>query len=164
MNQPYEMLYIIPGSKTEEEAKQVAERIQQLLRDQGATISKQDFWGKRRLAYEIRRARQGFYDYLEFDLDSQALAPLERALGLNEDVLRYQVLRRIVKTPEQLAADQQLRERIAARRQAEKERHTAAAMATEAPPPTPSAPAPQVSGQELEKKLEEILEEEKVDV
>jgi small subunit ribosomal protein S6 len=165
MPNPYELLYIIPGTQTEEEAQQSSQAVRQLLRDRGATIVKEDWWGKRRLAYEIEHVRQGYYDLIEFDLEPAKLSELEQAIRLHEHVLRHQVVRRIVLTPEQQAAVQARRERIAARRQAEKEKETVAAMTAEAPTTAaPVEPQAAISEQELEEKLEEILDEKKIDV
>lgn len=162
--QNYELLYIIPGDKTDEEVKPLTESIKQLLVQHGAQVVKQDFWGKRKLAYEIEHIRQGFYDLITFDVETDKLSALERALRLNEYVLRHQITRRIVKTPEQLAAEEQFRERIAAKRAAVKEKEVVAAVAEQTPISTEQPVAAPVSGPELEQKLEEILEEDKVDV
>lgn len=167
MKQAYELLYILRGEATEEEAKSQAERVHQLLTQAGGTIGKQEFWGKRKLAYEIDHVRQGFYDLVEFDLDSEQLANLEQALRLDEHVLRYQVVRRIVKSPERIAAEERLRERIAAKRAATKEKEAAGAVAAAQPKPTPVAAepeAPAVTGEQLEEKLEEILDTNKLEV
>lgn len=161
----YELLYIIPGTQTEEEAQTSSQAIRQLVRDNGATSIKEDFWGKRRLAYEIDHVRQGYYDLIEFDLEQAKLAQLEHTIRLNEHVLRHQIVRRIVLTPEQQAEVQARRDRIAARRQAEKEKETVAAITAEAPTTAqPVEPQPAVSEKELEEKLEEILDEKKIDV
>ncbi len=162
----YELLYILPGNLTEEEAQPASQAIHQLIKDQGASIVKEDFWGKRKLAYEIDKFRQGYYDLVEFDLETDKLPALDQILRLHESVLRYQIVHRIVKTPEQLAAEKQLQERLAAKRQAQKEKETVEAMATEAEPAPakPAEPVADVNAPELEQKLEEILDEDTVDV
>jgi small subunit ribosomal protein S6 len=129
MVQTYELLYIIPGDKTEEEAKPITEQIKGLLTQLGATIANQDYWGKRKLAYEIEHIRQGYYDLIAFDVDTSKLPEIETALRLHEDVLRHMITIRIVKTPEQILAETQLRERIAAKRAAVKEKEVVAAVA-----------------------------------
>src|SRR5262245_51443195 len=166
MVEHYEILYLLNGDKTDEEVKPMTEAIHQLLTQSGATITKHDFWGKRKLAYEIEHQRQGFYDYVEFDMEGTKLADMDRALTLHEYVLRHQIVTRIVLTPEQLAAREKLRERIAAKRQAEKEKAVAATVATGVTPPSaaPIESAEPISGAELEEKLEEILDTKQVDV
>ncbi len=161
----YEVLVIFPGSKTEEEVQPLVSRLEELLKIQGANITKTDFWGKRKLAYEIDGYRHGFYHLVEFDLESTKLNDLDKALQLSDDVVRHQVVRRIVKSAAAVAKAEALRERIAAKRQAAKEKE-AAAMVTEAAPvqATPVEPAAPVAQEKLAEKLEEILESDKVDL
>ncbi len=165
MLQHYELLYIVPGTKTEEEARIEIPKVHALLATQGATNVKSDFWGKRKLAYEIDRVRYGYYDAVEFDLDSLKLSALEANLRLAEAVLRHQVVRRKVLTAEQQTAAQQLRERIAARREAAKEKEAAGMITQEEPAVKPPAvPTGPVQKKQLEEKLEEILESDKVEL
>ena len=161
----YELLYIIPGSKTEEEAKPIAEKVQALVKRLGGTITKADFWGKRKLAYEIDKQRQGFYDYVEFDAEPSALADIEKEIRLSDDVLRHQLLRRIVQSAEAKAKTEALQQRIAAKRQAQKEKQQVETIAAkqELPKEKVEATAP-VAPEELEHKLEEILESDKVEL
>ncbi|MBI3572712.1 MAG: 30S ribosomal protein S6 [Candidatus Kerfeldbacteria bacterium] len=162
----YELLYIIPGNKSDEEVAPLVEQAHALITSQGGTISKSEFWGKRKLAYDINHIHHGFYDLVHFDLESTKLPALERSLGLAEYILRHQVIVRHVLTPEQQAAADQLRERIAAKRQAAKEKEVGVTMAAEAATPTTEStePAPKVTAEELDEKLEEILESNKIEV
>lgn len=165
MTEHYELLYIIPGHKTEAEAKPAVEAVHQVLTKHGAAIGKTDFWGKRKLAYEINHLRQGYYDVVEFDLESIGLAALEKDLGLNDNVLRHQIVRRQVKSAETLAREEALRQRIAAKRQAEKDRLQVATMAEQqAPVQTKPEETGPVAPEQLEQKLEEILGSDKVEL
>lgn len=161
----YEVLAIFPGTKTEEEVKPLVEQLQATLRTHGANITKTDFWGKRKLAYEINHFRHGFYLLVEFDLDSIKLNELDKALQLSDDVVRHQMIRRIIKSAAAMAKTEALRERIAAKRQEAKEKE-AAAMVSEADTPAvaPVEPVAPVIKEKLAEKLEEILESDKVDV
>lgn len=165
MIEHYELLYIIPGTKTDEEAKPLAESIHQIVTKHGATTSKTDFWGKRKLAYEINHIRQGFYDLVEFYLDTLKLSALEKDLRLNENVLRYQIVRRVVKSAATLAREDALHQRIAAKRQAEKDRLQVATM-TEQQQPLPTKPEDTgpVAPEQLDQKLKEILGSDKVEL
>lgn len=163
----YELLYILPGNKTEEEAQIMVQSVREIVKQQGGTMVKEDFWGKRKLAYEINHLSHGYYDLVLFQIESTKLQALENILRLNEHVVRHQVTSFIVKSPEKLAAEERLRERIAARRQADKEKEVASAIVADNAPAAPSTEpvviAPMDSAQ-LDKKLEEILEEDKLDV
>lgn len=163
----YELLYILPGNKTEEEAQAMAQAVREIVKQQSGVMVKEDFWGKRKLAYEINHLSHGYYDLVLFQIESTKLLALENILRLNENVVRHQVTSFIVKSPEQLAAEERLRERIAARRQADKEKEVASAIVADNTPAAPVAEpvmaAPMDSAQ-LDKKLEEILEDDKLDV
>jgi len=164
MVQHYELLLIYPGTQTDEEALTRVTAIEALLKQHGANITLHDFWGKRKLAYEIEHIRQGYYDLYEFDLEATSLQKLDTALRLNDMVLRHQILRKELKSAEKLAEEAALRERIAARREAGREQEQAAQIASETPvavKPVDSAP---VAPEQLDKKLEEILESDSVQV
>lgn len=160
----YELLLIYPGTQTDEEAQQRTEAVQGILAQNGATVTLHEFWGKRKLAYEIDHIRHGYYDLFEFDIEATHLQKMETSIRLNDLILRHQIVSKEVKSPERLAADAALRERIAAKREAirEKEQGTQiAGQPVEAPAEAPSAP---VAPEQLDQKLEEILDSEKVDV
>ncbi len=168
MQQHYEILYIIAGTKAEDEVPALTVQIHELLKSNGATIVKQDFWGKRKLAYEIDHIRYGYYDAIDFDMESTALDALTQALRLNPVVLRSQITKRKVLTPEQIAANTEIRERIAAKREVAKEKEAAAMIGkpeTQAPEPEvePVAQVP-VEAKQLDEKLEELLDSDKVEL
>lgn len=167
MQQTYELLYIIPGTKAEDEVPAMTAQIHELLKAGGAAIVKQDFWGKRKLAYEINHIRYGYYDAIDFDMESTKLGGLEQALRHNATILRSQITRRKVLTPEQVAANAEIRERIAAKREVAKEKEAAAIMTkpeakTAEPEVAPVESAP-FETKKLDEKLEEILGSDKVD-
>lgn len=164
MTEHYELLAIFPGTQTEEEAQASATKLQDALKEQGASVTHHDFWGKRKLAYEIKHIRHGYYDVTEFDLDPAAFSKLDNSLRLNEVVLRHQIVQKILKTPEQLAAEAALRERIAAKRQAAREKEQASVFQEEVETPTEAAPAGPIEKEKLEEKIEEILGSDKVEI
>ena len=167
MIEHYELMSIFPGTKTDEEIKVEVDRIRQIIKDQGATIVKEDFWGKRKLAYEINHIHHGFYDVVDFDLDSSKLMGLDKVLGLDEAILRHQLVRRIVRTPEQIAKAEQLRQRLAARRQEAKEKETVAGLVDDAKveqPSTTTESAEPLKPEEISEKLEEILDQDKISI
>lgn len=167
MTEHYELLAIFPGTQTDEEVLTSVQKLNELLVQHGAAITLHEFWGKRKLAYEIKHIRHGYYDLTEFDLETTKLQALDSALRLNETLLRHQVVRKIVKSPEVLAAEAALRERIAAKRQAVREKEQAVAVSADAPVPTPvdtTEPVAPVAKEKLEEKLEQILDSEKIDI
>lgn len=163
MQQHYELLYILPGTKAEDEVPTLTAQIHELLKSHGVSIVKQDFWGKRKLAYEIDHIRYGYYDAINFDLETTKLSALEQALRLNPNVLRSQITKRKVLSPEQQAAAAQLRERIASKREVAKEKEAAAMISQPEPAPVEPVPvalptpAEPVEQKKLDEKIEEIL-------
>jgi small subunit ribosomal protein S6 len=69
------------------------ERITGFIQGNGGEIKNVDAWGKRRLAYPIRRHLDGYYAVTHFSADPQAIRPLEANLDLAEDVLRHLVVK-----------------------------------------------------------------------
>ena len=123
--------------------------------------------GESKLAYEIDHIRYGYYDVVDFDMETTKLNILEQALRHSPTIIRSQITRRKVLTPEQVAANTEIRERIAAKREVAKEKEAAAIMTKpEAKPVEPEvAPveAAPFETKKLDEKLEEILGSDKVD-
>lgn len=111
----YELLYIVSNKFTEEESKQIAEKVSKIIADNGGTITLQDDWGKRRLAYPIDNFYHGYYGLFEFDLTGEKLAQVDRLLRMSPDVLRHQIVTKRVKTAEEIAQEKKIAEKIAAK-------------------------------------------------
>jgi small subunit ribosomal protein S6 len=88
----YELTYIL---RPLEEANLSAtnEKINTIVRNAGGEIVARNDWGRRRLAYPIRKTPDGYYSTLFVTLPGAAVRGVERALQLNDDVLRYLVVR-----------------------------------------------------------------------
>ncbi|MDZ8187469.1 MAG: 30S ribosomal protein S6 [Nostoc sp. ChiSLP02] len=89
MTTSYETMYILRPDLGDEQAEQAITKYQNLLREQGAEDIEIQNRGKRRLAYEIKRHRDGIYIQLNYTAPATAIAPFERAMRLSEDVIRY---------------------------------------------------------------------------
>lgn len=163
----YEMMVIIPATLSDEEAVVAKTKIAGLLSSNGAKITAEEDMGKRKLAYPINHVRQGFYHLYQFEAPSRSIRDLDAALRLAPEVLRHMITVRIVKTQEQIDAENALRERIMAKRAATEERAVAdrhvKAMEEKAVQDAKEAtktPVREVTKEEFEKKLEEILTDE----
>lgn len=64
-----------------------------VVRNEGGTIDKVDIWGRRRLAYDIKKKSEGIYAVVNFTASPAAAAELDRQLGLNETILRTKIIR-----------------------------------------------------------------------
>ncbi len=89
----YEVVYIFDSQLTDEEVGARVDRFHELLKSGGARdITAVDHWGRRQLAYPIRNRPNGYYVIAQFESVPDALAEYERALKLDEGLLRYLVV------------------------------------------------------------------------
>jgi small subunit ribosomal protein S6 len=85
----YELVYIVHPELDDTALKELTEKVQGWITDAGGSISKLDFWGKRRLAYPIRKQVEGQYVFMRTEMDPGFGATLERNLRFTEPVIRY---------------------------------------------------------------------------
>lgn len=88
----YELIVIL-DARDDEAGKQEITRIGDTVTANEGNVGDVDPWGRRKLAYEIKDRREGFYASLYFRGTHKTLSELDRALKLNESVLRHLVLR-----------------------------------------------------------------------
>jgi len=94
---PYEILVIIDPRPTDEEVAALLTRLGENLKGLGAEVGKVESWGKRRLAYDLRKQREGTYAVIEALAEPATMKEFERQLRLNEQVLRFMTPRVPVK-------------------------------------------------------------------
>ena len=106
---PYEVLIIVDPRPADEEVAALLTQLGEQVTSLGAEVVKMENWGKRRLAYDIRKQREGTYAVFEISAEPAMVKELERQLRLNENVLRFLSTRvpirkkaRPAKTPEVL--------------------------------------------------------------
>ncbi len=93
MTRPYEVMIIVDADLEEETIRATVEKWLQLIESNGAERGHVDFWGKRRLAYEIKHKVDGYYVVLQARAEPQAMDELHRTLSLADEVIRHKVLR-----------------------------------------------------------------------
>ena len=90
----YEMIYIIDTGLEDSARKELVEKVSALIVNNGGEIEKVDeTWGKRRLAYAIDYKTEGWYVLVNFKAPADLPRELERNLQINENVLRYLVVK-----------------------------------------------------------------------
>ena len=90
----YEMIYIIDTGLEDSARKELIEKVSALIVNNGGEIEKVDeTWGKRRLAYAIDYKTEGWYVLVNFKAPADLPRELERNLQINENVLRYLVVK-----------------------------------------------------------------------
>lgn len=85
----YETMYILRPDLGDEQTDQSIAKYQTILKEQGSDEIDTQHRGKRRLAYEIQRYREGIYVQMNYSSGGQAVAAMEKAMRLSEDVIRY---------------------------------------------------------------------------
>jgi small subunit ribosomal protein S6 len=89
----YEIALIIRPEVEEEGQTALIERLSEILTSEGGEVKDVESWGRRRLAYPIRKVQEGFYYFIQGQFSASALPELERTIKLNEDILRHMVIR-----------------------------------------------------------------------
>ena len=92
----YELMYIINPVLNEDETKNIVQRVTQYLSDNGATVEQVEERGSQKLAYPIEKKRNGYYVIANFRMAKGAndgLVKIERALIINDDIMRHMVLK-----------------------------------------------------------------------
>ena len=90
---PYELMVILDPGIDERTVAPSIDKFLGVIRTAGGDVQEVDIWGKRRLAYEIKKHNEGIYVVMNFTATPEATAELERQLSLSEAVLRTKVLR-----------------------------------------------------------------------
>ena len=89
----YEIMYIIRPNIEDEAKKALVERFNNVLVENGAEITDQKDWGKRRFAYEIQDFRDGYYQIVNVSSEPAAVQEFSRLARINEDILRHIVIK-----------------------------------------------------------------------
>ncbi len=89
----YEVVFIVDPGADDEEVSRLTESHKQIVTDQGGTITKEESWGKRPLAYEILHHTDGTFVLLEIEGSGREIAELERRMRVNDRIIRYLTVR-----------------------------------------------------------------------
>lgn len=89
----YELMLVLRPDVADDRAQAVIDRTTRGIVAGGGGIIKVAPWGRRRLAYQIDRYREGSYHIIQFEAPSEAIAEMERTLQITEEVLRHLVTR-----------------------------------------------------------------------
>jgi small subunit ribosomal protein S6 len=90
----YELMVIFDGDLDDSNAAQASNRVSVSAEEFGASIEKNDWWGRRKFAYEIDHKVEGYYLVLELISENGSfINDLDRALRLADDVVRHKLLR-----------------------------------------------------------------------
>lgn len=88
----YELMFIVHPDLDETAFNEVVERVRGWITTAGGQIQKVDVWGKRKLAYTIRKVNEGQYVLVEAQLDPATTVELERNIRFQEPIMRYSLI------------------------------------------------------------------------
>lgn len=89
----YEVMVILDPGLEERTVAPSLDTYLNVIRTAGGSVEKVDVWGRRRLAYEIKKKAEGIYAVIDLQATPQAVAELDRQMRLNEAILRTKVIR-----------------------------------------------------------------------
>lgn len=87
----YEVVLIVHPDLDSSAFDGVVERVQEWIQEEGGRVDKTDVWGKKQLAYPIRKKNEGQYVLLDAQMPPTAISDVERNLNLLEPVMRYMI-------------------------------------------------------------------------
>lgn len=99
----YEITFIAHPDLDADAFKQLTEQVQGWVKDNGGTVEKTDVWGKKKLAYPIKKQTEGQYVLLHVSMAPAGTGQLERQFGLQESVMRFMIVA-VDETEEEAAA------------------------------------------------------------
>ncbi|WP_019536856.1 30S ribosomal protein S6 [Paenibacillus ginsengihumi] len=89
----YEVMYIIRPDLEQEAIQAAVEKFQGIITNNGGEITKHDVMGKRRLAYEIKKFRDGHYVLVQFNGNNDVVNELDRVLKISDEIIRFLIVK-----------------------------------------------------------------------
>ena len=88
-------LAVVVNAKIEDDARTATiKKVKELIARFGGNVTDVDEWGKKRLAYEVQKMREGFYYFIQFEADATCPAEVERHVRIMDNVMRYLIVKK----------------------------------------------------------------------
>ena len=97
---PYETTFIVNASLEDPQIDAVVNHVQEIITRNGGEVLAVNRWGRKRLAYTIKKKNNGFYTNIEFSASGNVIQQLERSFLLDENILRFLTIHREQRPPE----------------------------------------------------------------
>ncbi len=97
---PYETTFIVNASLEDPQIEAVVNHVQEIITRNGGEVLAVNRWGRKRLAYTIKKKNNGFYTNIEFSAGGNVIQQLERSYLLDENILRFLTIHREQRPPE----------------------------------------------------------------
>lgn len=85
----YALTLVLKNEMEEKAKKEVLDSVKKKI----GTVEKEELWGSRDLSYPIKHQTKGYYVHFEFETEPSKVAPIDKALKLDEDIIRYLLVR-----------------------------------------------------------------------
>lgn len=89
----YELTVVLPGGATVAKKKSVSENLKKLITTFKGKVGKMEDWGKKELVYKIAKNDSGIFLHFPLELEAEAVKNLDTKLNLEEDIIRYLLVR-----------------------------------------------------------------------
>lgn len=89
----YELTLVVNAKIEDDERAAAVEKAKEIITRFGGTVTEVEDAGKKRLAYEIQKMKEGYYYFIQFDADAACPAELEKRVRIMDNVLRYLIVR-----------------------------------------------------------------------
>ncbi|MBL4938418.1 30S ribosomal protein S6 [Clostridium sp. YIM B02515] len=89
----YETIFILHPSLDEEAVKANVEKFKGVIENGGGVVDNVDFWGKRKLAYEISKVNEGYYTLVNFTANTDLPKELDRVFRISDSVIRHIIIK-----------------------------------------------------------------------
>ncbi len=87
--QTYESVVIVNATLDDSQIEAVSKRVESTISTEGGNILDVEKWGRKRLAYQINKSKNGFYTIFRFEAPTDAIVKIERMYRLDETIIRY---------------------------------------------------------------------------
>ena len=94
MNNNYEVVFIVRPDAADDAIKGIIQKVKEAVEGLNGRVNRVDEWGKRKMAFQIKKYSEGYYIFVDISSPPPASKEVERILRLNEDVIRYQTVKK----------------------------------------------------------------------
>src|SRR5690606_30340686 len=89
----YEHIFIARQDVSQQQVEGLVEQFSNVIKENGGTVGKTEYWGLRNLAFKVKKNRKGHYTLMNIDAPHAAVAEMERQMGISDDVIRFLTIR-----------------------------------------------------------------------
>jgi small subunit ribosomal protein S6 len=100
----YESIFVVRPSLSDEDTNKIIDKMKSVLEKSGGTMLKHENWGKKKLAYEVKRERKGTFVYFHFKSPGGVVSELERSYRLEDSILKFLTVRQVLSAAKPAAA------------------------------------------------------------